>query len=492
ISKTKAQAETFNHATFSIDLSLKPHTTHLESEYCDPENFDSVNLLDALSDDPVFNPDALPSHRLAYSHRRESYNQNHVAPVFISKILPVKPTLNVNINTAILPRSLSSGGSWDPQQPKNGDSKMLLSVSVEIPQNTGDFDYEITSVYVDLTNSIVIDSQSKLEKDAMLPTVLQLYDELDFLFSVTLLDDTPSTSHPAVIAVPPIPKPTGRSDSISPTSVPQIQQGGLEASRSSSIASLAGAGNISTSKLKLDVEPKSGPIRNGRLLCVTVEGMPIVKGLRGQIVVSRWFCKIDNQLLLSNGGGTEMNKTNLSLTHGKIPWGIPNSNSTDNTSRPFSVDVDPLNDSGIYITFSIASYVQLRKIFTLQAFIINKSGRSRNFSIVVPNNQTFKGNQVEKRSYTDIISLRESSNVNQNFSDFLDKSNELENMRASIVCVENNVKLGLLQNNTCQTVNLHFIPIKGHLHTIENIQLYDHDSNIVTDLKNVLIVHVDG
>lgn len=37
---------------------------------------------------------------------------------------------------------------------------------------------------------------------------------------------------------------------------------------------------------------------------------------------------------------------------------------------------------------------------------------------------------------------------------------------------------------TCQSINLHFVAIKEHLHTIDLIQLQDNDSGVVVNMTD--------
>ncbi len=65
-------------------------------------------------------------------------------------------------------------------------------------------------------------------------------------------------------------------------------------------------------------------------------------------------------------------------------------------------------------------------------------------------------------------------------------------MEASLVCLEGEVELSPLLASSCQTVNLHFIAIKGHLHTIDNIDLIDLETQKRTRIRNILQVFVEN
>ena len=68
---------------------------------------------------------------------------------------------------------------------------------------------------------------------------------------------------------------------------------------------------------------------------------------------------------------------------------------------------------------------------------------------------------------------------------------EYEKREASIVCLKNQVVVPPLFSGSCQIANLHFIPIKGNLHTIEAIQLVDVETREVTTAYDVLRVYIE-
>lgn len=76
------------------------------------------------------------------------------------------------------------------------------------------------------------------------------------------------------------------------------------------------------------------------------------------------------------------------------------------------------------------------------------------------------------------------------FIEFYKRYADFEKMEASLVCLEGEVELRALHPNSCQTVNLHFIAIKGHLHTIEKIDLIDLDSQKLFHIPSILQIFV--
>ncbi|KAI9591741.1 hypothetical protein BDF19DRAFT_250962 [Syncephalis fuscata] len=61
---------------------------------------------------------------------------------------------------------------------------------------------------------------------------------------------------------------------------------------------------------------------------------------------------------------------------------------------------------------------------------------------------------------------------------------------ASLVCLDNHIRLSPLQPGACLSVYLHFVPFREHFNTIELVQLFDKDTGSMTSLRDVLDVYV--
>ncbi|KAJ3128462.1 hypothetical protein HK098_004357 [Nowakowskiella sp. JEL0407] len=510
VSKRKGTTVLWDHAILSVDVTMKPNLIAVDNEFCDPENFDSVNLFDGLIDDPFFNPDSLPIHRIPFTYKQNSFH-HHFPPIHIQKVIPLSTLLDIRISTACLPCarlkmdpiSLEEGSLTVLNSSKivqsYSDSSFLLSVSFRVSEKTpSDTVMEIQSCSIDLPNSVVKTANEAFQKISPFPAVLQHYDELDFVFDVTLLDDTPSQTHSAAVAVQPPPLPPSRTGSVANIalmnrSAPPPQQGSLVASKSQSISSLVEtSASPSNSNLDLTQVGEENPIAT-QILCLTVESVLKTKGLRGQKIVSKWYCVIDKKKIFAAKKGVGMNRTNLLPTHGKKP----RAGSSVPPPLPLKNNVEMnLNDQieGLSISFSVENPVYLRKLFSIQTFLVNNSNHVRYLTLRVPN-QFGKLNDPPSRptsqSTTTPIPLYELANVSMNFEEYETRWTESERQEASLVCLENNIRLGPLLPGACQSVNLHFIPIKGHIHVIELIQVVDHDLRRIIDLSNVLMVHVN-
>lgn len=75
--------------------------------------------------------------------------------------------------------------------------------------------------------------------------------------------------------------------------------------------------------------------------------------------------------------------------------------------------------------------------------------------------------------------------------DFYARYMEHETREATIVCLEEDTLLSTLAGNSCMTCNLHFIPIKGQLHCIEELRIIDVDSGDEDVIRNCLSVFIN-
>ncbi|KAJ1554375.1 hypothetical protein HK405_005248, partial [Cladochytrium tenue] len=66
-------------------------------DYCETEDFDAVNLFAGLAEDPLFNQDSLPVHRLPFQYRRQTAQMHSVPPKIFKRTLPVTPPLSVSL-----------------------------------------------------------------------------------------------------------------------------------------------------------------------------------------------------------------------------------------------------------------------------------------------------------------------------------------------------------------------------------------------------------
>ncbi|RHZ87108.1 hypothetical protein Glove_40g23 [Diversispora epigaea] len=159
-------------------------------------------------------------------------------------------------------------------------------------------------------------------------------------------------------------------------------------------------------------------------------------------------------------------------------------------------------EDSVTLSFSINSEVAVGKIFSVRAFIVNKSKYTRKFSIIVPNKKRSQSYGVNKNSkvlssFTSSSKLSSESRnrVIQPFmdeSEFLNRHLEYETPAADLVCLDNKVQIGPIHPLSSESVALRFIATKESLYPIELVQLVDIDSGCTTNIRNVLEILVPG
>ncbi|KAI8815336.1 TRAPP trafficking subunit Trs65-domain-containing protein [Cladochytrium replicatum] len=516
ISRARMDRARMAFVGLNVTIALKPSSLHHgaigdPNEWCDTEEFDYVNLLDGLVDDPSFNPDNLPVHRLPHAYRKQANPAVAIPPRSLSKNLRVGCPLDVKLSVS----AWSGLGAL-----KSGDNGMLLSVAIESQiqadsEVEGGAHFNIQNITVEIPNAVVIrceDGLSNTSGHQTFPIRVNQFDEVDFLFHVMLLDDVASTASDTA-------SDSRRASHMNLAGDP-ARSGSMTFSRAGSTASLAD----STIGGATGLAGATG--RTLRQVCVTIDGTPNMPGLQGQLLTSRWYARFDPRALTlaakhyrSPGAGV-MGRQNLVPQHGKrftesvvvlhAPM-LPNARNNvpapyfqTHLSRTMSIpgffgsdDDDGLGE-GIALWFAVSAPVRLRKMFTVQVFVVNRSPRTRFFTLVIPNKlkplvEPHPHTYMARGDHQTGAEIRpESAALLMQSEEFMTRYLEAERREASIVCLENNVRIGPLQPFTCQTVNLHFIAIKGSLHSIELVQLVDHDLRRVTDIRDVLTVYATG
>ncbi|KAK9760659.1 hypothetical protein K7432_015101 [Basidiobolus ranarum] len=151
-------------------------------------------------------------------------------------------------------------------------------------------------------------------------------------------------------------------------------------------------------------------------------------------------------------------------------------------------------DNGVFISFSIAENpIVARKFFSVELFFVNQSGTTRNLTVVVPNRKFLKSSSKSPRPNRPISDSSTNSRVNpvMRAPDFLRRQVEHERSRATMLCLESNVRLSPLQPSSCQKIQLHLITTTEHLHTLLPIQILDTDTGSITNLRDVLEFYVE-
>ncbi|KAJ3024198.1 hypothetical protein HKX48_004471 [Thoreauomyces humboldtii] len=396
-----------------VIVSLTARSTRSKPEggtaaMCDPDDFDSPNLLAGLAHDPYFNPAHLPSHYLPHHSRKHSIANPNMSPRIIQRSLPLEPLLSVHVTTVNI-----------------GPRQLALSIVVEhAPALTEAAVYNLEHVAVELAHALVRPVSPALWTGEP----LHQKESLHLLFTITLLDPPP----PSSAALP-----------ISPPSA------------YSSISSL-------------------GSISQTRDLLIKIKGKcSLVPGLSAQTISASWVMDLD---------GTERH---VEPDYGTRPHGVH-----ERTAAASATDAA----GGLTLAFSVAGPVTLRKMFTVQMVIVNCSSETYFLTVVIPTtaNMTAANGIAAVRSppiprvsatSTD-DNPKNSLDLNMSDQVFMTTYSALEKHKAAVVCLENNIELGPLRPAACETVNLHFVAIKGRHVLIDRLQLVDRRTGKVVDVND--------
>ncbi|TPX44389.1 hypothetical protein SeMB42_g04338 [Synchytrium endobioticum] len=210
-----------------------------------------------------------------------------------------------------------------------------------------------------------------------------------------------------------------------------------------------------------------------RLVTVSVDAVPYLAGLHRQTLNSRWFTYLD----LADP------KSNVKSGPLVFNWRLLEVPSRRKINEEI---LDSLDDGqGISVSFSLMSPAYLRKVFSVTVFVVNRSQKIRHLSFVVPNEcRTFSWPSPDHAEH----SARKT--VHLPTEDVLQGYLSVSKRDASLVCLDNQIRLTPMSPNTTQTFNLHYIALRGHLHTLGTVELIDHDLKTVTSLTNVLSISV--
>ncbi|CAG8504112.1 13440_t:CDS:2 [Ambispora leptoticha] len=494
------------------------------------DNFTTVNLLQGLSDDPSFDESTssliLPTSRIrAAESKRQNTYPNYPMPArpqpikrSTRKVLPVKSALNVRMRTT----------SVSPL-----DNVLMMSVELENNTDAGSA-FEVEAVKVEIANGIVtkydwgLESNVSLNQDKF-PLTLHPVDQVTFLYSITILEETVVPKNSPQFFPPPNPYASRAS------------------SRRSSIASV-----FSSSSTVAPTEDRQ------RHVSIVVRGSPALDGIRSRSIESRWNCMLDlsnlrrrddsmppqfpgipgyNQRLsmqfntmktptqaatpsrpgsiFSPGAMTPTpTKGTFSAGSRRTFAGLPTIPDNDVLSAVGNGILAAANkknndvetSDGVVVSFSVESKVIVGKIFTIQVFIVNRSKHVRRFTVVVPNRRRPNDAPPNQRAMkhlpplpaggklplpTEVLGHGNSTvEAFMEEAEFLKRYLEFETNEADIICLENNVRIGPLNPSTCESLSLHFIAVRESLHVIDLVQLVDNDTGFITNLRNVLEIFV--
>ncbi|KAJ3011025.1 UNVERIFIED_CONTAM: hypothetical protein HDU68_001860 [Siphonaria sp. JEL0065] len=83
------------------------------------------------------------------------------------------------------------------------------------------------------------------------------------------------------------------------------------------------------------------------------------------------------------------------------------------------------------------------------------------------------------------------TNLHMPVTAFMSRLVDAECREASMFCLENNFELGNMAVGSCQSVHLHFIALRGNLHTIEAVDIVDVENGQVFELRKFMQVYAE-
>ncbi|CAB4405001.1 unnamed protein product [Rhizophagus irregularis] len=541
IENIRARAQNQIALDVTVTQSRRKIMNSPNSDLYSPEYF-GMNLLGGLCDDPAFESlnFSIPTPQLTKKEKTSIYSTLPSTPIkrCHRKIVSVRPTLNTRIRSTFV-----------------SPSENTVMMSVELENDTeNDMTFSIEDLKVEISHGFVAGCAWGPQDTDKFPITLRPFDQVNFLYNVTILEDSS------------FPEPLN-TQQYYPTPIPNSRV----SSRRESVASINSALNTS-------------PVENKhRTLSVIVKGSPIIDGVKSRCIESKWDCELDTSTLFNDDSmassqlrETESNKFVPMMYNNKFNFGIGERTNTidkattirdsfssnnvknydnikcGNNSSDVELEINvngvnvsnkkhhsgyipetnllnvddenngilpygrlpklqkqtnsDLND-GVFASFEVCGKPVVGKVFTMKVFIANKSEHARRFAITIPkkrsNDRLFNNHKLSHKpslsQSSDITLVEYNDNyeyVKQSLDPFMDETvfmrnhSELVTSDTGLIWLDNDVRIGPINPYSSETVTLHFISTKEVLHMVELVQLVDEDTGFITNLRNVVQVNV--
>ncbi|KAI9499058.1 TRAPP trafficking subunit Trs65-domain-containing protein [Zychaea mexicana] len=490
--------------SFAFNVSYRPMTTNNRShkqdedkteegtEDYDADMFETIDLLNGLSEDPVFSTAKLHQRFVIEKHSRQSsgsFSQSsHSTSQMLTLRRHVREMLSVRSGVNVKMRTTNASVA---------DKMVMMSVELENPLETS-CSFVVDKVEVQVSNAVV---SVAFSNDVKFPITLETLDQMVFLYNVTLLEDGSA-------------KP--------PQQMPRMFP----------------ARNRNTPAMPVHYQDER---LQPQRVSIQVFGAPLIDGVRAAPMRSKWNTMLDvmgmrqkreepdprfssllasstNSFIASRSSAASLS-TSVSVSPGARSVGSPLGQVMDGRKRmimatsniaesgpqtPVGQRAPPVPGvparksesevvDGIVVSFTVPASITVGKIFPLQIFIVNRSKHTRRFMVTIPNRKR-QQHTAEHMVKTTLPPLPIEQNPIDPYMDeaeFLRQYFDNETHEADIICLENNVRLSPLGPSTSQAVDVRFIAVKERLHTIDLIQLVDQDTGFVTNLRHVLEIFVD-
>ncbi|KAI8339484.1 TRAPP trafficking subunit Trs65-domain-containing protein [Chlamydoabsidia padenii] len=501
------------HPSLSININVayRPlpsksitNEEQLEDAEYDVDLFDTVDLLSGLGEDPSFLASGgPPSQHFIMENRLRQTNGNdggRSAATSTLQLLTLRSHVRetIPLRQGLLVKMRTTNASTT-------DKTVMMSVELENPVDAA-CEFSVTKVEVQVSHAVVAPA---FTQEIEIPVHLNTSDQMVYLYNVTLLEDGST-------------KPPQQPQRMFSTRRPLPQQ---------------------PSSPSMHQEERIQPQR----VTIHVYGHPIVNGIRGQSLRSKWNTMLDvtsmrhkrddapdprfssllsssspsyltrsqtsgaTSVSVSPGARSVTSSSGQSLTEGmattmKRPV-INHQQQTRPKTTTMTTSASTPPDGarrapelevadGIVISFTAPEVVHVGKVFSLHIFIVNKSKHTRRFQVMIPNRkrQTATSDAL-MGSITPLplLPMEQQAPIDpfMEENEFIRQYFENETHEADMISLENNVRLCPLGPSTSQAVDIRFIAVKEKLHTVDLIQLVDQDTGFVTNLRHVLEVFVE-
>ncbi|GBC03444.1 hypothetical protein RclHR1_05120014 [Rhizophagus clarus] len=444
IENIRARAQNQIALDVTVTQSRRKIVDSAKSDLYSPEHF-GINLLGGLIDDPAFESlnFSIPTPQLTKKEKTSIYsNLPSTIKRCSRKIISVRPTLNARIRSTYV-----------------SPSEKTVMMSVELENDTeNDMTFSIEHLKVEIDHGFVTECAWGLQDTSNFPITLRPFDQVNFLYNVTILEDSS------------FPEPSN-TQQYYPTPAPHSSV----SSRRESIASINSTLNTSS------VENKQ------RTLSVIVSGCPIIDGVKSHCIESKWDCELDISTLFDGDSMAssqlremESNKFIPMMYNSKFNFGIReeinaidktatirdsfNSNDVksydtvkcgnDSSDVELEINVNGvdiankkqhsgyipetnlINDEnngilpygrlpklqkrtnlesnvsdGVFVNFEVCGKPVVGKVFTVKMFIVNRSENARRFTITVPSKKGSNERLFNNHRLTHKPSLSQSSDI---------------------------------------------------------------------------------
>ncbi|RKP12894.1 hypothetical protein BJ684DRAFT_20583 [Piptocephalis cylindrospora] len=155
---------------------------------------------------------------------------------------------------------------------------------------------------------------------------------------------------------------------------------------------------------------------------------------------------------------------------------------------------------GVVVSFSVTGKVVHGRMFSVEAFLVNRSARIKNFTVSVPSRQRGQRRTTAAPPHLQIGTKREKVHSTEmggpthgmkiGTGEMVTRYVEGQKNDASLLSMDTHVRLSPLMPASCQSVHLRFKPFREGFNMVELIQLYDNDTGTITSLRDVVEVYV--